>query len=97
MATDTIDTPETVRQFVAAGIETEQAKLIVAAISHSGGRIIERVSVRFLEVGRDRRGSHTRCLPRSSWMVVRRGPGDRAATDRAGRRCARCCATQPDR
>ena len=38
MATYTIDTHETVRQFVAAGIKTEQAALIVAAIGHAGRR-----------------------------------------------------------
>ncbi len=66
MATYTIDSHETVRQFVAAGIKTEQAELIVAAIGRAGRRGTWGVSVRSLEGGRDRRGSHAMWLPRLS-------------------------------
>ena len=40
MATYTIDTHETVRQFVAAGIPDKQAEVIVAAISRADSEIV---------------------------------------------------------
>lgn len=66
MATYTIDSHETVRQFVAAGIKTEQAELIVTAIGRAGRRVAWRAPMRSLEGGRDRRGSHAMWLPRLS-------------------------------
>ena len=46
MATYTIDTHETVRQFVEAGIETKQAEVIVAAISRVDSEIVTRADLK---------------------------------------------------
>ena len=45
MATYTIDTHETVRQFVAAGIETKQAEAIVAALSRADSEIVTKADL----------------------------------------------------
>ena len=46
MATYTIDTHETVRQFVAAGIPDKQAEAIVAAISRVDSEVVTKADLK---------------------------------------------------